>query len=468
MAAQRELSGLLSAAAPLVSLCVLAAPAPALARFVGRATEDVPVERLLRNSERFVAQNPEDGRGYYILGRLHSMAFARGDEQVEVETDRPTDDVIRALSGEPSDIEKALSSVSAAPAVPKPSPPPPSGASAAREAPRAQPPPREEPLPRPVLRQILQKPKRTHEMTEARRAHLRAAVLSYRKAIALSSSEAPFFLGLGWALDQTAEIEGTDERAEALEAFRRAYRIAAQREDAQSILMPGTFLLAPEAGGEILRLLARKPALSSEEKAEKRAIEAGIKKIRNKPHLMTPIILPLESPGESLASLLSSATSVGFDLAGDGIPRAWPWVKPTTAILVWDPRGAGRVESGRQLFGASTWWCLWRNGYEPLDALDDDADGWLAGEELEGLSVWRDGDGDGVADPGEVVSARAAGIVGLASRPSGSKEGVPWNPAGARLSGGATRPTYDWTPTSASSRPGLAEARRPRSPIAAR
>jgi len=65
---------------------------------------------------------------------------------------------------------------------------------------------------------------------------------------------------------------------------------------------------------------------------------------------------------------------VTFESGGDGVARSWPWVRADTALLVWDPRGAGRIDSGRQLFGSATWWLLWPSGYRALEALDDDGD----------------------------------------------------------------------------------------------
>ena len=158
------------------------------------------------------------------------------------------------------------------------------------------------------------------------------------------------------------------------------------------------------------------------------------------------------SPGSerpsSLAGLLAPGRIVRFDLAGDGRPERWPWVAPETGILVWDPRGTGQIVSGRQCFGSSTWSMFWKDGYEPLAALDNDTDGWLAGEELHGLAVWQDRDGDGQSDPGEVRQLAAAGVERIATRAAGRHDGVPYHPGGIRLRDGTALPTYDWTPTS--------------------
>jgi hypothetical protein len=91
---------------------------------------------------------------------------------------------------------------------------------------------------------------------------------------------------------------------------------------------------------------------------------------------------------------------------------------------------------------------FWKNGYEPLAALDNNGDGWLTGTELNGIAVWQDRNGNGRSDKGEVIPMEKMGIAGICVRPSGLSEGVPSNTEGIRLQSGATLPTYDWTPVS--------------------
>jgi hypothetical protein len=91
------------------------------------------------------------------------------------------------------------------------------------------------------------------------------------------------------------------------------------------------------------------------------------------------------------------------------------WLRGDTAILVWDPAHRGRVASGRELFGSVTWWMFWRNGFEPLVALDNNGDGSLTGEELDGIGVWQDRNANGISDVGEIMPAREFGIVAIGS-----------------------------------------------------
>ena len=90
---------------------------------------------------------------------------------------------------------------------------------------------------------------------------------------------------------------------------------------------------------------------------------------------------------------------------------------------------------------------FWEDGYRALSALDDDGDGWLSGEELRGLSVWRDRNGNGLSEAGEVVPLLRAGVEAVAARPEGRREGTLWKARGVRMKDGRLLPSYDWTPS---------------------
>jgi hypothetical protein len=111
---------------------------------------------------------------------------------------------------------------------------------------------------------------------------------------------------------------------------------------------------------------------------------------------------------------------------------------------VWDPKGEGRVTSGRTLFGNATWWMLFPDGYRALDALDDDRDGTLAGNELAGLALWRDADQDGVSAPGEVLPLETFGITALGTRPTGREGRALRHDAGVTLADGTRLASWDW------------------------
>ena len=152
-------------------------------------------------------------------------------------------------------------------------------------------------------------------------------------------------------------------------------------------------------------------------------------------------------PGVHFGGLLSS-TTVTFDLDGFTEGRSWPWLQPETAILVWDPAQKGRIVSGSQLFGSVTWWMFWKNGFEPLAALDNNGDGWLTGDELEGIGVWQDRNGNGISDAGEVTPAREFGIIAIGAHSMGEVDGVLANRNGVILRDGRALTLFDWVPKS--------------------
>lgn len=159
--------------------------------------------------------------------------------------------------------------------------------------------------------------------------------------------------------------------------------------------------------------------------------------------IVTPLIFSLTTD-EPLSNLLDPSKVVRFDLDGTGLPQRYGWVKPTTAFLVWDPEGAGKIETGRRLFGTATWWMLWSSAYQALDSLDDDHDGWLTGQELKGLAIWIDRNQNGRSDPGEVISLDQAGIQAFATNYTQTVGRSLANPQGLRMKDGRMLPTYDW------------------------
>jgi hypothetical protein len=199
-----------------------------------------------------------------------------------------------------------------------------------------------------------------------------------------------------------------------------------------------------EAAKEYLSIVEARGA-RDDEKVRVEVARAAVKAFDGLPFpsAITPIIFP-GSGRATLASCLAPDTRVCFDLDGTGRDRAWPWVKPDTGILVWDPEHTGCITSGRELFGSVTWWLFFADGYQALAALDDDGDGAIDEAEIHGIGVWFDRDGDGVSDAGEVLPAEEFGIVRLAARSLEVVDGCPAHRAGMTLRDGRVLPTYDW------------------------
>jgi hypothetical protein len=159
--------------------------------------------------------------------------------------------------------------------------------------------------------------------------------------------------------------------------------------------------------------------------------------------LMTPILIASEADA-TLADLLDSTGTAMFDLDGDGLIEEWPWLRPDTGILVWDPLDQRRITSGHQLFGSVSFFLFPRDGYEALRLLDNDQDGCLTGSELRGLAVWFDRDGDGSSSRDEVRPVAALGITAVNARADGNDPRSLRARRGVIYDDGRVVPTFDW------------------------
>ncbi|MCB9783646.1 MAG: hypothetical protein H6751_11845 [Candidatus Omnitrophica bacterium] len=177
---------------------------------------------------------------------------------------------------------------------------------------------------------------------------------------------------------------------------------------------------------------------------EQRRFSDHIKKLESiKSWSITPILItPPNLP--NLSPALAPDTHVSFDIEGFGREAKWPWVKPETGILVWDPLEEGKIESGRQLFGNYTWQIFWRDGFEPLQRLDDDSNGALEGNELEGLAVWHDRNSDGVSDRTEVETVRSIGVKAIHVDGIEGVDSILCRRGGVLLDSGEELDLWDW------------------------
>jgi tetratricopeptide (TPR) repeat protein len=422
----------------LVGMFAVASPSSAMWAI---RPDNVPVERLVANAKKQIAAKPDDAQGYYVLGRLHSMAFARDADSLQV-------------SGPLRQ--------------PRPALPPGAGT----EQPKAEPKP-DKPIQ--FLPWESVKPRRTaKEISPKMLVHLEASIRNYAKAVKLDPKNPKALLGLAWmyeeaakeqkpigelvagGLDKLPEAEqgavkefarGADQwREKAIAAYRQAYELTAPSDAKKRFLGPGSdLLISVDAGSALERLLGEDD--DDAVKAELAKIKKHIASLQRLPRAVTPIVFSL-AKAAPLEALLQADTTVAFDLDGDGIARQWPWVKAETSILVWDPKRTGRIEDGRQLFGSVTWWIFWNHGYEPLAALDNDRDGWLTGDELAGLAVWRDRNTNGRSEAGEVTPLAQLPVRRISVRSTTDQNGQRMNTHGLQLDDGRRLPTYDWTPTS--------------------
>lgn len=364
----------------LTLVCCFFGSALGQAMYLRVETEKVPTHRLIANLEKQIQNKSNDVNLVYALARVHSMAYALNDPSFNVRTNG------QPFFGQGSGADLRL----------------------------PQPPKTPGPTNNPAARQ-----------------HLQKAIEGYRAAVAMDKNHLPSQLGLAWCLDQSGDQAG------ALRSYRQALLLAWEKEKN----LPGLEMGAgatEEVARYLLDLLD--PIKDADEIKKIEGYKAAMEK---KGRWITPILIPLEA-NLSLGELVDPAAAVAFDLDGSGLQRPWGWITPKAGWLVFDRNGRDPITSGLQMVGGVTFWVFWKNGYDALAALDNDADGVLEGSELDGLAIWQDKNTNGVSDPGEIRSLAECGIKALSCAHQPHPAGFPFNPEGVRLKDGSSRPSFDW------------------------
>ena len=431
----------------------------------------VPYDRLIANTEAFIRDHPNDPQGYYTLARMHYFTFV--DRIPFVATTNPDasppDNVAADWQTDPNgafivdrllyDVryDQAERLVLKAWGYATPGDVPPSRAAEFSAEVGAK------------FRELgSQGWKPEYLGADQVLAHAAAAVDNFERALDLDPENGLYYLSLASLYDEylsyTADANITEHPSQLASVtipkirvtYFLAYRfsIETERTWTKQPLWGLGRSVSHEAGTAYLRLAEKPPVIADTNSiAQIKADVARLEKLPWTPEPITPIIFSIKEH-ESVVDLLDSTTHVSFDLDGTGRKMTWPWIKPTTGLLVWDPQNKGEITSGRQLFGTATWWLLFPNGYAALDALDDNRDGSLSGAELKGIGVWFDKNANGRSDPGEVQPATDFGVQAIRTRSTGSDHGMPMNVQGIVLKGGTTVPTYDWVVSPVARNPG--------------
>jgi hypothetical protein len=198
--------------------------------------------------------------------------------------------------------------------------------------------------------------------------------------------------------------------------------------------------ITSEAAGYLIPLLSL-----DKDRDEIATLQERIRILGTGPRGITPIVIPLND-NAAPADLVDMSASVTFDADGTGWKKQWTWITPKAAWLVFSPKGARTVDSALQLFGNVTFWMFWQNGYQALQAIDDDDSGALSGPELRDLALWRDANSNGIAEDGEVRTLSESGIVSVNTRYEDTRsrsDYVAFSKEGVTFKDGRTRPTYD-------------------------
>lgn len=112
-----------------------------------------------------------------------------------------------------------------------------------------------------------------------------------------------------------------------------------------------------------------------------------------------PLVFDLD--GDGIELLGQSGASPLFDIDGDGFAERTGWVNGNDGFLVVDANANGLVDDVTEMFGSAT-----ESGFTELTTYDTNLDGVVdaADTDFGDLKIWRDANGDGVTDTGELVS----------------------------------------------------------------
>jgi Ca2+-binding RTX toxin-like protein len=121
-----------------------------------------------------------------------------------------------------------------------------------------------------------------------------------------------------------------------------------------------------------------------------------------------PLILDLD--GDGIETISIDDADVWFDLDNDLFGEKTGWLSGDDGFLVRDLNQNGKIDGISEMFGGPG-----QSGVAMLAAFDDNGDGRIdAGDAIRSeLRVWRDFDGDGATDAGELFTLDALNIVTL-------------------------------------------------------
>lgn len=396
----------------VIVLMGLAVAGPGDARLIPYAQrklpriDEVPIERLIANLKRNAQRLPPD----YLwaqIGRVHLLAYIRDSSRLPVHRDNPES----IWEGDVVDCARLDD-------YPKIDLNPGDRCANWRD------------------RDWRVVPANAHEAKRRPSTHVAAAIDALGRAKALNPKDDRTHLSLAFAFDRALRLN--EARAELRPLVHWGIR--------RTRPLPGypldtidwaTYTVFSEAADHLARI---------PEDGADRQDAATLKRQLGSSHpplMISPIFVPLKR-GVAFDDLVNPNSSAAFDFTGQGPATRMGWVKRDAAWLVWDPKRKGKIVSGFQLFGSVSWMAFWTNGYHALGSLDDNADGKIAGRELDGLALWRDRNENGISEPGEVSSVRSHRIVALSYAHARARNDLWISRAGVTFVGGETRPTYDW------------------------
>jgi|GEM_PF-973220 len=121
-----------------------------------------------------------------------------------------------------------------------------------------------------------------------------------------------------------------------------------------------------------------------------------------------PLVLDLDGDGVELLS--RSSISPKFDIDGDNFAERTGWVNADDGLLARDLNGNGKIDNISELFGNAN-----TSGLAALGVLNSNADGVIDSNDTawSDLRVWKDANGNGITDAGELLTMEQAHVASI-------------------------------------------------------
>ena len=129
----------------------------------------------------------------------------------------------------------------------------------------------------------------------------------------------------------------------------------------------------------------------------------------------SPLVLDLDGDGVETTSV---ENGTHFDHDGNDFAEKSGWVGSDDGLLVRDINGNGVIDDGTELFGNNSVLSSGqkaKNGFEALADLDTNNDGLFNSSDAEwnNVKVWKDANGNGIVDEGELLTLEQVGVAGI-------------------------------------------------------
>lgn len=128
-----------------------------------------------------------------------------------------------------------------------------------------------------------------------------------------------------------------------------------------------------------------------------------------------PLVLDLAGNGFAPTTVKDGAY---FDLDQNGFAEKMGWVQGDDALLAVDRNQDGLINNGSEVFENQTrlkTGRLAKNGFEALKEYDTNQDGVIDenDQDFSKLLIWKDTNGNGISENGELTTLKAAGVASI-------------------------------------------------------